>query len=102
MQSLKQGEWTSDGHFAYRGTWLSDGSGSVFECNVGKSVALTIWVFGWDQELPYMKSRRFRPGDLQRADATVQPRYLVRLPVFQTNGHMTGTLGATNPVAEVG
>ena len=94
-QTLKQGDWTSDGHFAYRAEWNPDGSVSRFVCHIGKALAFFLFVAAHGDEMPETtkQMRRFRPGDLQRADGSARGRYITPLPVTRTGGAASGTLG---------
>jgi len=95
---LRQGEWTSEGHFAYRGNWVTDGSGSVFIAHLGEAFFLVLRA---DAEAPEAGEfnhqdpalRLVRPGDLQQADAVARKRYKAMLPVDRLTGAASGTLG---------
>lgn len=93
-EMLAQGEHTSEGHFAYRGAWMPDGSVSVFMAHLGEAFHFTMFGVGLDlttsapalaaSEFPDM--RLFRSGELQQADAKALARYHVPLPVWRTGG----------------
>ncbi len=95
VHTLKQGSWTSDGHFAYRGAWIPDGTGSVFVCHLGKAFMLILFVCAFEEatKVEPRKSRRFNPGDLQQADAKAMTRYRLVLPVTSLSEPMAGKLG---------
>jgi hypothetical protein len=100
-QMLTQGEWTSEGHFAYRGAWVPDGTGSVSIAHVGEAFFYLMFVVaqnaGSDEPQLEMNEfnemRHFRPGDMQKADAVTSGRYNTPLPVYKTSGTASGTLG---------
>jgi hypothetical protein len=74
---LTQGEWTSDGHFAYRRAVLRDGAGGVYLAHVGRAFLIVAFVFLDGRAIPSIgrHSRTFRPGDLEHADAKALARY---------------------------
>jgi hypothetical protein len=94
-EMLKQGEWTTFGHFAYRPAWIADGSGSMFLCHLGKALLFILFVVSNAEMLPSTSKamRRVHPGDLQRADANARA-HLIPLPtVSRTGGAANGRLG---------
>lgn len=95
---LRQGEWTSEGHFAYRGAWTADGAGSVFIAHIGEAFFLKLHAevaspqeADVDMENPSI--RIFRPKELQQADRLVAARYKVVLPVDRIGGPVDASWG---------
>jgi hypothetical protein len=74
---LKQGTWTTDGHFAFRSVATPDGTAGVYLAHVGRAFLTTSFVFCDGRVAPAASrsSRTFRPGDLQHVDATAMARY---------------------------
>jgi hypothetical protein len=77
VEHLRQGEWTSELHFGYRGTWMNDGRCSMFLGHIGKALGFVAIVFAneADDTSGTAGFKNFRPGDLQRADALARARY---------------------------
>lgn len=91
---LAQGKWTSEGHFAYRGNWVQDGSGSVFICHLGEALLWVLFAAVEERLVPESEAmRHFRPGDLQRADAIARARYNTALPIYKMSAALEGSLG---------
>jgi hypothetical protein len=73
---LKQGEWTTDGHFSYRPFVAEDGALGVYHAHIGRSFQTVSVVFCDGRHPPMNRPvRTFSPGDLQRADLTAIARY---------------------------
>jgi hypothetical protein len=73
---LKQGEWTTDGHFSYR-SFVAEGGGlGVYHAHIGRSFQTVSVVFCDGRHPPVNRPvRTFSPGDLQRADQIAISRY---------------------------
>lgn len=78
IEHLRQGAWTSELHFGYRGASANDGRGSIFQGHIGKALGFSAIVFAneADDTSETTGFRVFRPGDLQRADALARARYV--------------------------
>ncbi len=78
VEHLRQGEWTSEMHFGYRGAWANDGLVSIFVGHIGKALGFIAIVFAneVDDTSGATGFKHFRPGDLQRSDALARDRYL--------------------------
>jgi hypothetical protein len=73
---LKQGEWTTDEHFAYRPFVTGDGAIGIYHARIGQSFQVASVVFCDGVHPPTSRPMRtFRPGDLQRADSEAVARY---------------------------
>lgn len=98
MEHLCQGSWTSRLHFGYRGAWTSDGRGSIFIGHLGKAIGFTSIIFSREDDTTESNGfRRFRPGDLQRADSEARRRYAAALPISAIKGSAHATLGFSLP-----
>ena len=76
IATLKQGRWTTDGHFAYRPAVTDDGAGGVYLAHFGLAFLTVSFVICDGRDPPVTRhARAFRPGDLQHADATAIARY---------------------------
>ncbi|MEA2911090.1 MAG: hypothetical protein QOJ15_3171 [Bradyrhizobium sp.] len=82
VEHLRQGKWTSESHFGYRGAWMDDGRCSMFVGHIGKALGFIAIVFAneADDASGTTGFKLFRPGDLQRADALARARYPVAAP----------------------
>lgn len=74
---LAQGQWTTDGHFAYRSAIVPGGAAGAYVSHIGRAFLTIAFVFCDGREISNetSQSRIFRPGDLKRADATAIARY---------------------------
>lgn len=82
VEHLRQGSWTSEFQFAYRGAWMDDGQGSIFLGHIGLSIGFIITIFA-DEAMDTsgnMGFRVYRRGDLQRADADAAATYAASFP----------------------